>query len=1089
MITRQCAFAWRILAQTLTFLMLAAGLFLSPVFSQSGASPSNKASHGNILLLYSYGHGGKGISVFDDGLISTLSAGGVGTNSLFFEFLDLERNHTDPQYRTRIQDLLRKKYAERHIDLIVTVQQPALNWLLNEGQEIAADAPIISLQAPLPTAAEVKSRHVLSLLTSFDIKGTLAHALALFPDTKRVFFVSGSSDADKKMAAQAARIAEPLKGALEFEYSADLSMDSMLKRTATLPPHSLIIFTQYNRDSSGLVTVAYEVESMIVKAANAPVFGLYDFNLINGGIGGSVIGVKALGEKAAATALDLLGARLQLTQPLSSATLSPIPIFNWEEIKRWGGNVSGLPANTVFVNRAPTFWEQYRLYVIGLGIFVVAQSLLIAALLISRRKRRLVELSLQESEENLAITLHSIGDAVIATDPQGRVTRMNQTAQRLSGWTLAEALQRPLSEVFRIVNATTHQAIDDPVHLVIKLGQVVGIANHTVLLARDGKQYQIADSAAPIRNATGAIVGVVLVFSDVTERYRIEEELRRADDRIRNTFKLIQIPLSLETSQGVLIDCNDALCEATGFTREETLGRTALELGLWADPDHRGAMVALLRRDGQVKDFEFQLRRRDGQLRTMEFSTRFLTPEPESVLLSVARDITKRKAAEEQIHTLAFYDPLTQLPNRRLLLDRLQQSIASSTRSGWACALLLVDLDNFKDVNDTLGHEQGDVVLRQVAMRLRACAHDGDTVARLGSDDFVVLLEQPDQSPLEAAMLAEAAANRILDSLKQPYALEGAEISCTASIGITLVGTQTEDKAEPLKRAELAMFQAKAHGRNTLSFFDPQMQAVVNARVATEAGLREAIEKKQFLLHYQPQVTGDGHVTGVEALLRWLDPKRGMVAPAEFIPMAEETGLILPIGNWIIETACKQLKRWAGQPAMAHLTIAVNVSARQFLERDFVDQVLATLARTGATPNRLKLELTEGVMIANVEEVIIKMNALKGCGIGFSLDDFGTGYSSLSYLKRLPLEQLKIDQGFVRDILIDANDAAIARMVIVLAGSLGLSVMAEGIETQAQRDFLADLGCSDFQGYLYSRPVPINELEAQLGSGKFTAPV
>ena len=392
--------------------------------------------------------------------------------------------------------------------------------------------------------------------------------------------------------------------------------------------------------------------------------------------------------------------------------------------------------------------------------------------------------------------------------------------------------------------------------------------------------------------------------------------------------------------------------------------------------------------------------------------------------------------------------------------------------------MLLVDIDNFKNINDVIGHERGDVVLQQVAKRLVACIRAGDTVSRLGADEFVVFLEQLDQNPLEAAMEAELVGNKVLDALRQPYQLEGSEMHCTASIGITRFGEQHEDTVEALKRAELAMFQAKAHGRNTLRFFDPKMQAVVNSRVAMEASLRDAVEKDQFVLHYQPQVTSQGQITGVEALLRWLDPKRGMVSPAEFIPIAEETGLILPIGNWVLETACEQLVLWAGRPGMEHLTVAVNVSARQIQQRDFVDRVLTTLERTGAKAHRLKLELTESLLVEDVEGVIAKMNALKRKGVTFSLDDFGTGYSSLSYLKRMPLDQLKIDQGFVRDILVDANDAAIARMVVALAESLGLVVIPEGVETAAQRDFLAGLGCHTFQGYLFSRPLTLEAFEA-----------
>jgi diguanylate cyclase (GGDEF)-like protein len=444
----------------------------------------------------------------------------------------------------------------------------------------------------------------------------------------------------------------------------------------------------------------------------------------------------------------------------------------------------------------------------------------------------------------------------------------------------------------------------------------------------------------------------------------------------------------------------------------------------------------------------------------------------------IGTDVTARKAAEDQIRTLAFFDPLTGLPNRRLLMDRLKQAVATHARHLRQGALLFVDLDNFKTLNDTLGHDTGDMLLQQVAQSLSACIRDSDTVARLGGDEFVVMLEDLSESPMEAATQAEAVGEKILVALNKTYLLGGYEYHSTPSIGITLFGQSEEGMEEPLKRADLAMYQAKAAGRNTMRFFDPQMQAVVTARAALQVSLGEALEKGQFILYYQAQVGGDGTRIGAEALVRWLHPQRGLVSPCEFIPLAEETGMILRLGHWVLETACTQLAQWAVMPEFAMLTIAVNVSPRQFNQDDFVDQVLAILARTGARPQRLKLELTESLLVANVEDVIAKMGALKTKGVGFSLDDFGTGYSSLSHLKRLPLDQLKIDQSFVRDILIDANDAAIAKMIIALSASLGLAVIAEGVETEAQRHFLARHGCHACQGYLFSHPLPIAEFEA-----------
>jgi predicted signal transduction protein with EAL and GGDEF domain len=350
-------------------------------------------------------------------------------------------------------------------------------------------------------------------------------------------------------------------------------------------------------------------------------------------------------------------------------------------------------------------------------------------------------------------------------------------------------------------------------------------------------------------------------------------------------------------------------------------------------------------------------------------------------------------------------------------------------------------------------------------------------VARLGGDEFVVVLESLNGIPQEAANQTESVGEKILAALQQTYLLGDVEHRSTASIGATLFYGHETSIDDLLKQADLAMYKAKDTGRNALSFFDPAMQTIVMERVALEADLREAVHKKQFVLHYQAQVVDEGRVIGAEVLVRWQHPERGMVSPAEFIPLAEETGLILPLGDWVLETACRQLALWASRAEMAHLTVAVNVSAQQFREADFVDSVLAVLRQTGANPQRLKLELTESLLVSNVEDIVGKMHALKAKGVGFSLDDFGTGYSSLSYLRRLPLDQLKIDQSFVRDVLSDPNDAVIAKTIVALAQSLGLGVIAEGVETTAQRDFLANSGCHAYQGYFFSRPLPIAGFE------------
>jgi diguanylate cyclase (GGDEF)-like protein/PAS domain S-box-containing protein len=506
-----------------------------------------------------------------------------------------------------------------------------------------------------------------------------------------------------------------------------------------------------------------------------------------------------------------------------------------------------------------------------------------------------------------------------------------------------------------------------------------------------------------------------------------------------------------------------------GWTAGEALGRSMAELL------HEGAAfdaaTDCVLRHGEWSG-EIVKRHKDGCAITVEVRcilVRHGEGRPQS-LLEIGTDLTQRKLAEREIRQLAFYDPLTRLPNRALLLDRLQQALSSAEETRPVGALFFIDLDNFKTLNDTRGHDMGDMLLQQVAMRLGGCVPDGN-VARLGGDEFVVMLTGLDASPGQAALQAAQAGAAILACFSESFMLDNFEHRCTPSIGATLFNDDIRSVEELLKRADLAMYQAKANGRNVMCFFDPRMQAAVTARVDMEADLRLALERGEFLLHYQPQVSERGVMMGAEALVRWRHPRRGLVSPAEFIPLAEECGLILALGDWVLQTACVQLRGWAADVRTAGLSIAVNVSARQFRHPGFVADVQRVLGETGANPRLLKLELTESLLIDNMEVTIEKMSALKSMGVGFSLDDFGTGYSSLTYLKRLPLDQLKIDQSFVQDVLIDPNDAAIARTIVALGKSLGLEVIAEGVETEAQRNFLACNGCHIYQGYLFSPAV------------------
>ncbi len=449
-------------------------------------------------------------------------------------------------------------------------------------------------------------------------------------------------------------------------------------------------------------------------------------------------------------------------------------------------------------------------------------------------------------------------------------------------------------------------------------------------------------------------------------------------------------------------------------------------------------------------------------------------------VMGVGRDISELNIQRQKINEMAFYDSLTGLPNRRLFIDRLQHALASSERGGLQNALIFIDLDNFKTLNDTLGHDFGDLLLKQTAQRLNACMRQEDTVARMGGDEFVIILENLSEHTQEAAFQVEVFSEKILAILNQPYQLENHDRHITPSIGIVIFSGNKLSIDELMKRADIAMYQAKKSGRNTIRFFDLDMQAAVESRSALEESMKHALPQQQFMLFYQPQVNSTGMIVGAEVLLRWQHPVQEMILPADFIPVAEETGLIVAIGLQVLKSACHQLKIWGDEPGKDHLHLAVNISARQFQQADFVEQIAKVFESVDINPARITLEITESVVLDNISETISKMHALKQMGIKFAMDDFGTGHSSLSSLKRLPLDQLKIDQSFVHDIGENSDAAVIVQTIISMGHNLGMEVIAEGVETAAQKDFLIQHHCLNFQGYLFGKPMPVDEFERAL---------
>jgi diguanylate cyclase (GGDEF)-like protein/PAS domain S-box-containing protein len=550
--------------------------------------------------------------------------------------------------------------------------------------------------------------------------------------------------------------------------------------------------------------------------------------------------------------------------------------------------------------------------------------------------------------------------------------------------------------------------------------------------------------------------------------------------------------IAFETEEGMMVTdenalilrVNQAFTQITGYSAAEAIGKnpSILKSDI-QDEEFFQRMWESLRTDNSWQG-EIWNRRKNGEVYPEWLTITAVLGEDGKVTNYVGAfiDFTERKKAESEIYQLAFYDTLSQLPNRRMLLDRLRHAIATGIRNHTGGALLFIDLDNFKTLNDTKGHDIGDLLLVEVAKRLLACVREGDTVARFGGDEFVILLEGLSKDEAHAAAQTRMVGEKVLEVLNRPYYLEENEFHSSSSMGITLFIDYKDKLDELLKQADTAMYEAKKSGRNTLRFFDPVMQEELEARAHLEVGLREALSKQEFQLYYQMQVDHTGHIVGAEVLLRWIHPERGLISPMQFIPLAEETGLILPIGRWVLESACRQIKAWETDRRTCNLQLAVNVSGRQFRQIDFVSQVSEVIARININPLLLKLELTESIVLDNVSDTIAKMQALRKIGVSFAMDDFGTGYSSLSYLTQLPLNQLKIDQSFVRHIGSKASDATIIQTIIGMADNLSMEVIAEGVETQEQRDFLEANGCVLYQGYLFSQPVPLAEFEAQLSA-------
>ncbi len=743
------------------------------------------------------------------------------------------------------------------------------------------------------------------------------------------------------------------------------------------------------------------------------------------------------------------------------------------ELKRhyellYGGQVEHLRFEKRYLRKDGTdFWAETSVSALRDAYGQV--KLFIGNALDITERRRTTQILNRECEKN-ALLLHNASDGIHILDANGDLIETSDSFCTMLGYRRDEMIGMNVSHWDAQWNVEELPVLVRTRHL--QEGRSQFETRHR---RKDGTIFDVEVSVFPL-----VLDGDSVLFCssrDITER-----KISEAEVQIAATAFESQEGMLITDANGTILRVNRAFTEITGYPSEEVIGRNPRMLS--SGRQDAGFYQAMWKSINDTDTWKGEIwnRRKNGEIYP-EYLTITAVKNIGGIVtnyVATLTDITLRKSSEEEIRNLAFYDHLTRLPNRRLLTERLRQAMSSSARSGRQGALLFIDLDNFKTLNDTLGHGVGDMLLQQVAERLIACVREGDSVARIGGDEFLVMLEDLSEFDLEAAAQTESVGGKVLFSLCQPYQLPTQDYHGSSSLGATMFKGHEQGIEDLLKQADIAMYQAKKAGRNTLRFFDPQMQESVSARAALEGELRLAIERRHFRLYYQVQTDAFRNPTGAEALIRWAHPVRGIITPEQFIPLSEETGLILPIGKWVLEAACSQLQAWQEQEHTRGFVLSVNISARQFRQTDFARQVQACVQYHGINPAQLKFELTESTLLENIEDTIATMNALKNIGVQISLDDFGTGYSSLQYLKRLPLSQLKIDQSFVRDIAVDSSDKAIVRTIIAMAQSLNLDVIAEGVETEEQCQFLFSTGCTHYQGYLFGMPLPIEQFDKLL---------
>ena len=1028
-----------------------------------GAWPADLAGK-RVFLLYSYDPTFPTSAKVLDGIRSAFAPRGPVID---IEYMDSKRLFDD-ESRALLLAMLRHKLSLRPpYDVVITADDNALRLLLDEMPPLFPDTPVVFLGVNnLRLARAMQDRPGITGVveaSSFGETITLARQLQRSRDRLHVIVdgtTSGQADLETVMALRP-EFADVTFEVLSLE---QLTWPQLAEALRSLGSRDSVLLLSAYRDRDAKLLSFDDSLALIVANAAVPIYHLWEHGLGDGVLGGVVVSHREQGRRAAETARRILLGEAPDAIPVEFRSPN-LPIFDHRQMVRFGIHESALPANAEVRFQPETLWYRYRPALLGVGaaflVLLLAASYLVRQNLL---RARLAE-DLRDRTRSLRLLMNTLPDLVWMKDTQGRYVGCNRRFEEFVGADEAAIVGRTDSDLMPAALARRFATYDRQVIA----GSESCTSEDRVRFQADGHEELLETIRIPTLAANGRPSGVLGVARDITER-------RSAEDKIRLLSQAVnQSPVSVMITDpaGRIEYVNPAFERATGYRESEVVGSvdSLLQPGDAADEARIGLRDALAR--GEPWEGEFLNHRRSGEpfWEYAHVSPVFADDGGVRRFLAVKEDITERKRQHQRILYQAHYDQLTELPNRTLSLDRMQQQISQSHRQQTRTAVLFVDLDDFKKINDSLGHEAGDQVLVQAARRFRDCVREEDTVGRLGGDEFVVIVGGL-LRPEDAGLVADS----LLAQFDHPFPVGDRELLLSASIGIAVCPDDGEDSVEMLRKSDAAMYHAKQLGRANYAFFTAQLNARVSRRFEIEEQLHGALERSEFRVVYQPQVDlATSTVIGIEALLRWDNRVLGKVPPAEFIPVAEHSGQIVRLGKFVLETALSELALCSARTDRP-IRLAVNLSPRQFRDPNLFDTIIQGLQRHAVTPDRLELEITEGLFIEPFAEVGSILQRLHDTGVRLAMDDFGTGYSSLSHLRRYPFDTLKIDRSFTRDITDDPADRELVVATIAMARGLGLCVVAEGVETQAQHDLLRSQGCACAQGYFYAAPMAAGEL-------------